>query len=255
MRMLLIFAAFAGSLCAQISAGDALNQGVAAFKSGHYSQAADLFKAALAIDPTFHVARLYLGTAYAQQFVPGTETPENRGYANSAIEQFHAVLEVEPNNVPAAQSLAGIYYNLKDFRNAEQWNQKVVSIDPNNKEAWYTLGVIPWTEFIGPEREARAHEQMKPQDPPPLKDANEREALKAKYWQALTDGIRYENNALAIDPEYENAMAYLNLLIRYRADLDDTVEQAQADVAEADGWVQKALIAQKAQMAARAGQR
>ena len=34
-------------------------------------------------------------------------------------------------------------------------------------------------------------------------------------------------------------MAYMNLLIRYRADLDDTKEQYLADAKEADDWVQK----------------
>ena len=34
-------------------------------------------------------------------------------------------------------------------------------------------------------------------------------------------------------------MAYMNLLIRYRADLDDTKEQYDADVKQADDWVQK----------------
>jgi hypothetical protein len=37
----------------------------------------------------------------------------------------------------------------------------------------------------------------------------------------------------------------MNLLIRYRADLDDSKEQAQADIKEADGWVEKALASQK----------
>ena len=40
-------------------------------------------------------------------------------------------------------------------------------------------------------------------------------------------------------------MAYMNLLIRYRADMDDTKEQAAADVKEADSWVEKALATQK----------
>jgi hypothetical protein len=50
---------------------------------------------------------------------------------------------------------------------------------------------------------------------------------------------------LQIDPEYENAMSYMNLLIRYRADLQDSKEQYQADSKEADNWMQKALDTQK----------
>ena len=78
-----------------------------------------------------------------------------------------------------------------------------------------------------------------------LKDPKESAALKDKYWQPLTDGIEYEKKALAIDPEYDNAMAYMNLLIRYRADLDDTVEEFMRDSREADEWVKKALEIRK----------
>ena len=55
------------------------------------------------------------------------------------------------------------------------------------------------------------------------------------------DGIEDEKKALEVDPEYENAMAYMNLLIRYRADLDDTKEQYHGRLKEADSWVQKSL--------------
>jgi hypothetical protein len=128
----------------------------------------------------------------------------------------------------------------------------VVALDSKNKEAYYTLGVIPWTQFIGPDREARNNAKMRPEDPPPLKDAKERAALKDKYWASLSEGIENEKKALEADPNYENAMAYMNLLIRYRADLDDSKEQAAADVKEADNWVEKALATQKANAAKKA---
>ena len=38
---------------------------------------------------------------------------------------------------------------------AEEWNKKIIAIDPKNKEAYYTLGVIPWLDFLTPDREAR----------------------------------------------------------------------------------------------------
>lgn len=245
MRTLLILAAFAIGVHAQTTARDYFDQGVNAYRSGNYPEAAARFKAALALDSTLRGARLYLATAYLQQFVPGAETPENREHATAAIREFRTVLQTDPDNLVAVQSLAGAYYNLRDFRSAEEFNRLALAIDPNNVEACYTLGVIPWMEFIGPDREARNAGRMKPEDPPPLKDAVEREVLKAKYWQSLTAGIDYEKRALAIDPEYRDAMSYLNLLIRYRADLDDTAEQAQADVKEADSWMAKALQAQK----------
>jgi tetratricopeptide (TPR) repeat protein len=252
---LLAAAAFLSTGCSQLKARDNLNQGVTAFKSGNYSEAADHFKTAISLDPSFQVARLYLATAYVQQYVPGTETPENKKYATAAMDEFENVLKANPGpneKLLATESMASLYYNMKDFKNAEDWNKKVVALDPKNKAAYYTLGVIPWTEFVQPDREARNAEKMKPEDPAPLKDAKDRDALKAKYWASLTEGIDYEKKALAIDPEYEEAMAYMNLLIRYRADLDDSKEQAAADVKEADDWVAKALQAGKTKAARKA---
>jgi hypothetical protein len=40
-------------------------------------------------------------------------------------------------------------------------------------------------------------------------------------------------------------MAYLNLLIRERADLADNVDDYKKDIATADSWVAKALEAKK----------
>ena len=58
--------------------------------------------------------------------------------------------------------------------------------------------------------------------------------------------------ALDIDPNYDDAMAYMNLLIREKADLDDTPEQYKTDVDTADKWVQKALDTKKMKAAAAA---
>ncbi|MEP6714466.1 MAG: hypothetical protein ABJC09_02765, partial [Terriglobia bacterium] len=110
---------------------------------------------------------------------------------------------------------------------------------------FYTLGVISWTAFFAADREARINQKMTPEAPGPLKDAKEREALKEKYWKSLTDGIEYEKKALAVDPEYENAMSYMNLLYRYRADLQDTKEGYESDIQEADKWFQKAMETMK----------
>ncbi len=47
-------------------------------------------------------------------------------------------------------------------------------------------------------------------------------------------------------------MAYMNLLIRERADLDDSPEQYKTDIDTADKWVQKALDTKKAKALAAA---
>jgi tetratricopeptide (TPR) repeat protein len=244
-RTLLFLAALVGGLYAQTTARNSLNEGVSAFKDGNFPAAADHFKTAVALDPTIPNIRIYLATAYIQQYIPGSETEENRKYAQAAIDELNKTLETDPKHLLASQYLASVYYQMKDFPKALEWNRKVIEIDPKDKAALYTLGLIPWIQFQAADREARVNEKMRPEDPGPLKDRNERAALKEKYWQSLTDGIEYEKKALAIDPEYDNAMAYMNLLIRYRADLNDTVDEFMRDSREADEWVKKALETRK----------
>jgi len=164
--------------CDKLKARDNINSGTAAFKAGNFAEAADHFKTAVALDPKLPNVRIYLATAYLQQYIPGTETAENKKYAQQAMEELQETLKDEPNNLLATEYVANIYYQMKDFPKAEEWSKKVTELDPKNKEAYYTLGVIPWTSFIGPDREARLNEKMRPEDPGPLKDAKERAALK-----------------------------------------------------------------------------
>jgi tetratricopeptide (TPR) repeat protein len=231
--------------CQKLKARDNLNRGVQAFKATQYSEAVEFFKKAVDLDPEFPTARLYLATAYMSQYIPGAESPENKQFAQSALEQFQKVLAADPKNLLATQSIANIYFQQKDWDRASEWNKKVVELDPNNKEAYYTLGVMPWTQFLIVDRQARVDMAMKPEDPGPLKDKKRREELAAKWTPILDAGIEAEKKALAIDPDYENAMAYMNLLIRYRADLTDTPAEWKKQSEIADDWVQKTLAAQK----------
>ena len=118
-------------------------------------------------------------------------------------------------------------------------------MEPNNKEAYYSLGVITWAKWYPELMSARAKLGMKPEDPGPIKDKKVREDLKAKWGPVVEEGINNLKHALQIDPEYDDAMAYVNLLTRERADLADSPEGYKKDVQEADNWVQKALETKK----------
>src|SRR5271169_231246 len=81
--------ALLASGCNKLKARDNLNKGVNSFRSGQYTAAADNFKTAIDLDPDLPSARLYLATAYMTQFVPGSEAPENKRNADSALKEFH----------------------------------------------------------------------------------------------------------------------------------------------------------------------
>src|SRR5579864_5541445 len=98
--LLLAVAAMAVSAtsCKKLQARDQLNKGVQAFKNAQYPVAVEHFKTAVDLDPNFPTARLYLATAYMQQYIPGAESPENKQFATAAHDQFMKVLEQDPKN-------------------------------------------------------------------------------------------------------------------------------------------------------------
>ena len=51
---------------------------------------------------------------------------------------------------------------------------------------------------------------MRPEDPGPLKDKKVKAELEAQYGGMVDEGMQNLNKALEIDPEYDDAMAYLN---------------------------------------------
>jgi tetratricopeptide (TPR) repeat protein len=238
--------AFLATGCQKLKARDQLNKGVQAFKNAQYATAVDHFKTAVELDPTFPTARLYLATAYVNQYIPGAESPENVQMAKAAYDEFSKVLEQEPNNSVAIASIASLYLNQKKWEEAKQWYQKLIAVEPNNKEAYYSMGFIAWSKWYPIYGSARARLGMKPEDPGPIKDKKVKEELKTKYQPEVDEGLANLQKALALDPEYDDAMAYVNLLTRERADLVDTPEEYKKQIDIADNWIQKALAAKKA---------
>ncbi|HTA71131.1 MAG TPA: hypothetical protein VK776_22755 [Bryobacteraceae bacterium] len=246
----------AGTGCDKLRSRDQLNRGVQAYRSAKYADAVEYFKTAVNLDPSNLNGRLYLATAYMTQYIPGAESPENLQLAKQAKEEFLKVLERDPNDKTALASLASLSYQqaqgmpdleqkLKKLDEAKEWYLKLIAADPQNKEGFYSLAVIDWVKWYAAWMKSRADLGMKPEEPGPIKDKKVKADLKDQYSAVIEDGIKNLQKALDIDPNYDDAMAYMNLLIRERADLDESPDQYKKDVETADGWVQKALDTKK----------
>jgi tetratricopeptide (TPR) repeat protein len=242
--------------CKKLEARDNLNKGVAAFKAARYPDAVEFFTRAVDLDPTFATARLYLASAYMNQYIPGADSPENVALAKNSLDNFQKVLEADPKNATAVASIASLYYlesqgttkledKLDRLEKARVWYQKLTEVDPRNKEAFYSLGVIAWAKWYPDWNNARTKAGMKPDAPGPLKDKKVREELKAKDGPMLDEALKNLQKALDLDKEYDDAMAYINLLYRERADLADSSAEYQRDVNLADDYIQKALDTRK----------
>ena len=231
--------------CNQLRARDQLNKGVQAFTAAQYPEAVEHFKTAVELDPGFAAARLYLATAYMQQYIPGAESPENAKMAQAAFDNFKKVLDAEPKNTIAIASIASLNLNQKKWDEAQQWYDKLVAVDPKNADAYYSMGFIAWSKWYPVYGTARVNAGMKPEDPGPLKDKKVTEELKAKWTPVIDAGLAALDKALQINPDYDDAMAYENLLIREKADLADNKDEDEKMVKVADDWVQKALATKK----------
>ena len=231
--------------CEKLKARDELNKGVQAFKSTKFQEAAEHFTNAINHDPTFPTSRLYLAMSYLSQWIPGANSDENTLMATKAQEQFMKVLEQNPKETVAIASIASMYFNQKKLDEAKEWYTKLLNVDPNDKTAYYTIGVIAWTKTFPKRMEARAKLSMKPEDPGPLKDKKVRADIREKNLATVEEGMKSLQKAIDVDKEYDDAMVYLNLLYRERADLADTSEDYKKDIASADSWVDKTLETKK----------
>ncbi|MGA9526948.1 MAG: tetratricopeptide repeat protein [Terriglobales bacterium] len=250
-RFMAIFAValvlVAGTACSKLQARDHLNKGVQAYKNAKYELAIDHFQKAVALDPTLINARLYLATAFAQQYIPGADNPENNKNGDEAIDQYKQVLQTDPKNINSIKGIAYLYLQMKKFELAKEYYKKASDADPNDPEPYYSVAVIDWTQTYQPRQEERAKLGMKPDDSLPAKDKKVCEEVKEKNAANVQEGIDNLNKALQLRPDYDDAMAYMNLMYRERADIQCTDPAARAaDLKTADEWVDKTMATKKA---------
>lgn len=241
MRLSIVLAA-ATLLHAQDSR-ELLNQGVAAFVAGNHQKAIGFFEQAVRADPNSVSAHRYLGAAHLSLWVPTAQSPENEGHARIAEAEFKRMLELDSTDKTALMLLASLAFSvastlsgdgqLRKLDEASDWNKRLLTVDPDDKEAYYRLGLIAWQKGAPALTATRAE-----QDPGPLRGP-ERLELKARYSATIAEGIANLRHALLLDPQYDDAMALLNLLLRARAYLADTREQWAADIAAADDLAQR----------------
>jgi len=249
-RLVVVFAAalalVASTGCAKLQARDHLNKGVQAYKNAKYELAIDHFQQAVALDPTLINARLYLATAFAQQYIPGADTPENNKFGEQAIDQYKIVLDKDAKNINSIKGIAYLYLQMKKFDLAKQFYKRASEADPNDPEPYYSVAVIDWTQTYQPRQEERAKLGMKPEDSLPAKDKKVCAALKEKNTADIEEGIANLNKAIQLRPDYDDAMAYMNLMYRERADVQcDDAAARSADLKTADEWVDKTMAVKK----------
>ncbi|HEY3176008.1 MAG TPA: tetratricopeptide repeat protein [Candidatus Polarisedimenticolia bacterium] len=249
--------------CTNIQVRRAMNKGVNAFKSKEFEQALGHFKQAAAIDSSYAEAYLDMGLTYMEMYEPGSEHPKDKEYADGAIQAFKKNIELEPDNekvkeylvnvcklanrVPEAidffmadynrnpndvnlvRKMANLYSMAGMTDKMIEWYEKAQELDPGNPESHYSVGVSCW---------ARSYNS-------PYMPYEERMAMLDKGQAAL-------EKALGLRKEYFEALSYLSLLYRQKAQYDISPAQAVTWRQKADELLAKAMELRNRQLKAQA---
>jgi len=251
LRLRLVFATF--WLAAAVSSGGQdviataeLNLGISAYKNARYEEAEAHFVRAVSLDPVAIRPHLYLATCYAQQYIPGAKVKENDEIGPKAIAEYQKVIELDANNIDAVKGAAYLYSLMKQQDLAREYYKKVTVLTPNDPEPYYSIAVMDWTQAYDVRMGARAKLNLKPEFPMIRKEVCWK--IQAANQQVVEDGIEMLSRALDLRPDYGDAMAYLNLMYRERADIQcGNTQASESDIKMADKWVDAVMTIKKSE--------
>ncbi len=148
---------------------------------------------------------------------------------DDAERNFKKAVEVKPNDGATYVTLAGFYNREGNFPKTMEALAGRAQAEPNNPDAWHTMAAYYWDETYRD---------------PKLTPQTRREYI--------DKGIEADDKALAINPDYAEAMVYKGILLRAKAgSIKDPVQQ-KALIDEAGKLKERALDIQKKQNAAAA---
>jgi tetratricopeptide (TPR) repeat protein len=170
------------------------------------------------VDPTDPANYFYLANIY-----------EQNGDYDKAEAEFLKAKEMKPNEPTVYTTLAAFYDRQGEFQKTIDALNERAQHEPNNPEAHHVIATYYWNEAY--------------------KNFKLTEADKKKYVQA---GLDEADKALALKPDYFEALTYKNLLLRSEALLEKDPAKQQALLKQADQLRDKAQELQKQKQAATA---
>jgi beta-lactamase regulating signal transducer with metallopeptidase domain/tetratricopeptide (TPR) repeat protein len=230
---------------AQGTGSSVMLQGQEAFARGDYQTAAGRFDVAVRLEPDNLEAKLQLAKALMKQFVPGMDAASP--LVVNARKQYADVLARDPGNKRALHGMMITAADVRNWHEAIEWAEKTVRADSGDASAYYTIGVADWAMTFSDYMKARQAAGMLPQDPGIIPDAGLRESVRTNHDSQIDDGLRALETAVKLNPDYSDAFAYTNLLLRIRAGIADSKALYDEYIAKADELVGQALAARKRQ--------
>jgi tetratricopeptide (TPR) repeat protein len=235
--------------CSAYKAHREMDEGKKLYRAGNYVGAAEHFKAAAASDDSLVAAKLSLANAYRSQFEqhPG-DTPGNARFGQEAIDVYQKVLERDPRNMAALKGIGCAAMEIKKFDQATDARKKVLALNPDDPESYFWVGVVDWSAIYEDMRVQKAKVELGPDDPFRSTEGDKQvcEQVRSADGARVAEGITMITTAINKRAEYDDAMYFLVLLLRQRADLQCGDFQAWTEYQRvADKWIDAGNSARK----------
>jgi tetratricopeptide (TPR) repeat protein len=151
---------------------------------------------------------------------------ENAGNIDEAEATLLKAKDAKPKDATVYQQLAGFYQRQGEFEKLIAAVQQRAELEPNNPEAHYAVATYYWDEAY---RNTRLNETQK------------REYVK--------NGLTAVDKAIALNPNYVEALTYRGLLLRVEAAMEKDAGRQKALLTEAGQLQEKAVGLKKKQVA------
>jgi len=224
---------------------------------GYLTKAVDYYRKAsqLAPDPkTRTLALQYLVAAYGSDKLndPGQAEPlvqemikleptepsnyyvlakmyEDAGMYDKTEETLIRAKDARPTDPGVYMQLARFYNDMGDFDKTMAAHYERVKVEPKNPEGYYTIAVFFWDKVN--------------------KDFRLKEPDKRKY---LAQGMEAANQALALNPNYIDALVYKGLILRSQALLEKDPAKQNSLISEAKQLSERVVVLTKKKAAGEA---
>jgi len=251
-----------GLLAAQDELKDEIDLGITALGKENYQDAVIHCENALRENQNKRLAvgaHFCLAKAFAGEYIPGMESDENKRLGEAAVSEYQKVLEIE-SELPlqtrtvylgrfyeskSLEGIADLYLQMKQFDNAKSFLRRAIDVDPAGAENYFSMAVVDWSIANAARTKVRA--ELKLIDQQPLIDRPDCWGLRSSNEETIKDGMSMVAKALDLRHEYDDAMAYMNLLYRERADIQCSDRGSFAsDLKAADHWADLSISIKKA---------
>ncbi|HKX32027.1 MAG TPA: hypothetical protein VJ302_30345 [Blastocatellia bacterium] len=206
----------------KVIAKDKLNQGAILYNQGRIKQAQNFFREATETDPSNAVAWLYYGATLVRDY-RDLEGDKKTQTAGNALQVYEKALSLSGSNCVnrdnAITYIASIYDDLK---NDDEWRKWLLNraddkcATPEVKAtSYYSIAVRYWRCSYDQTERYQDRAKMA-SDAFHYRNMDYPAALadKQKAMTCATKGLEFVEKALAVNPEYVDAMFYKALLYR-----------------------------------------